>query len=119
MQLAEWRDRFAVLGVKLAGMTYDAQSVRADFAADNALGYPLLQDNDAEFVNALGVRNVDYGPEHRFYGIPYPGILFVSPDGVVLRKFAEPGYRARPAFEDVHAGVAAAVADLQDDSDRG
>lgn len=109
MQLGEWQDKFAAIGVNVAGMTYDDASIRAAFSAENGLRFPLLQDVDAEIVDALGIRNVDYGSDHRFYGIPYPGIVFVNADGVVLRKFAEPGYRARPEFSAVFAGVSSAV----------
>lgn len=110
MQLADWQERFAALGVNVAGMTYDEAAKTADFIAQEGLGYPILQDEDAQHVNAFGIRNVDYEPDSRFYGIPYPGILFIAPDGTVRGKYAEPGYRSRPEFEAVLASVAGLVA---------
>ncbi len=82
-------------------MTYDEQNVLAKFHADNSLGYPLLQDVDVKHVNAYGIRNLNYNPGDGGYGIPEPGILYLSPDGVVLAKFAVPGYRTRPPFEEI------------------
>jgi len=110
VQLAQWQDRFEGLGVKVAGMTYDDQEKLASFATDSELKYPLLRDVDSAHINAFGIRNVDYEPDSRFYGIPYPGIVLISPEGKVLAKFAEPGYRARPEFSDVFSGVTDAVA---------
>ncbi len=99
MQLEEWRDEFAAIGVNVAGMTYDSQEVLAGFHAEEQLGYPLLRDVDAQHVNALGIRNEDYEEGHQAYGIPHPGILFIGADGVVKAKYAVPGYRRRPPFE--------------------
>lgn len=109
MQLAEWQDDFEAAGINVAGMTYDSQEILANFVAAESLDYPLLQDVDSKHVNAYGIRNVDYGPDHRFYGIPYPGIVLISPAGKILGKYAEPGYRERPAFEDVLASAKLAV----------
>ena len=109
MQLAEWQERFEGLGVKVAGMTYDNQQKLSDFVSSAGLMYPLLQDENSSHINAFGIRNVDYESDSKFYGIPYPGIVLISPEGKVLAKFAEPGYRARPEFSDVYSQVTAAV----------
>jgi peroxiredoxin len=109
VQLAGWQERFAELGVNVAGMTYDDQSVLAKFHADNELGYHMLQDLDVKHVNAYGVRNMSYEPGDGGYGIPEPGILYIGPDGVVRAKFAVPGYRSRPPFEAVYEVVSEVV----------
>lgn len=109
MQLIDWQEKFEKLGVKVAGMTYDSQEILADFVSSANLGYPLLRDVDSEHINSFGIRNIDYEPDSRFYGIPYPGIVLISPEGRVLAKFAEPGYRARPEFSDVYDQVAQTV----------
>ena len=109
VQLASWKEKFAALGVNVAGMTYDDQSVLAKFHDDNALGYPLLQDVDVKHVNAYGIRNTSYEPGDGGYGIPEPGILFIDPDGVVRAKFAVPGYRSRPPFEEIYQAVGEAI----------
>ena len=101
MQLEEYRQKFEALGVTVAGMTYDSLEVLADFHAAEALGYPLLKDVDAEHVNAYGIRNEDYEPGSRAYGIPHPGIIFVGADGVVKAKYAVRGYRKRPPFDEL------------------
>jgi peroxiredoxin len=109
VQLAQWRDRFAEIGVQVAGMTYDEQMLLAEFHEQEQLGYPLLRDEDALHVDAYGVRNTEYEPGHQGYGIPYPGILYIRPDGVVALKFAVPGYRERPPLAEVYEAIKAGI----------
>lgn len=105
MQLAQWTDRFAAVGVTVAGMTYDDRAVLKAFHAEQSLNYPLLQDEDARHVEAYGVRNKDYSPGDQGFGIPHPGILYITHDGVVALKFAIPGFRERPPLEDVYQAI--------------
>jgi len=105
VQLARWQERFDQLGVNVAGMTYDGISGLASFHAQQQLAFPLLRDVGAKHVNALGVRNQDYSVGHQAYGIPHPGILLIAPDGMLLAKFAEPGFKERPSFEHVYEEV--------------
>jgi peroxiredoxin len=107
VQLEEWRPRFEALGVKVAGMTYDRHELLASFHDEAGLGYPLLQDVDVYYVNALGVRNEGYAEGDSGYGVPHPGILWIGADGRVRAKFAVPGYRARPSFAEVLETVGA------------
>ena len=95
------------MGVQVAGMTYDQRSILKTFHDDQELGYPLLQDVDAAHVKAYGALNTDYEPGERGYGIPFPGILLIEPDGTVALKFAVPGYRTRPPLNQVFEAVKA------------
>jgi peroxiredoxin len=96
VQLSADHDRFRKLGLRIAGISYDPVPTLQAFAAKNALAFPLLHDADARAVNAYGIRNEQYAPGHRAYGIPHPGMLWIDRDGVVRAKFAEPDYRERP-----------------------
>ena len=101
MQLLEISDQFEAMGVNVAAITYDQIETLKTVQEDQDVRFPLLHDEDVKHVNALGIRNLDYEPGHRIYGIPYPGIFLVSPDGVIQAKFAEERYQDRPPFEDV------------------
>lgn len=105
MQLTGWEERFAQLGVGLAGMTYDSLEEQAKFHDAEGLGYPLLQDVDTRHVDAWGIRNQEYGPDHFGYGIPHPGMVWLDAEGRVRAKFALPGYRKRPPFDVVHEAI--------------
>ena len=105
VQLAQWQDDFAALGVNVAAMTYDKREILAAFHADQSLNYPLLQDEEARHVDAYGVRNEDFAPGEGGYGVPHPGVLYIGADGTVLLKSAVPGYRQRPPFEELVASI--------------
>lgn len=108
MELKDWRDKFAQVGVNVVGMTYDSLAALVDFHDGQGLGYPLLRDVEAEHMVAFGVLNEDYAPGDRAYGIPHPGILYIDANGLVKAKYAIPGYRKRPPLEQVLADVQAA-----------
>ncbi len=107
MKLRDVQDDFEALGLGVAAITYDSAELQRTFLEQTGMHLTLLQDVGARHVNAYGIRNEAYPPGHQAYGIPHPGILLIAPDGTVLGKWAEPGYRQRPAWSDVLAEVAA------------
>lgn len=88
-------------------MSYDSLTVLRRFHAEQSLAFPLLQDVDAAHVKALGVLNEEYEPGQRAYGIPHPGIVYIDAEGIVRAKYAVPGYRQRPPFEEILADLKA------------
>lgn len=101
MQLTEIADQFEDLGVNVVAMTYDSIETLKDVEIDRDVDFTLLHDADITHVNRFGILNTDHEPGSRAYGIPYPGIFLVSPDGVIRHKFAEESYRDRPDFANV------------------
>ncbi|HBN15655.1 MAG: hypothetical protein CMQ46_07035 [Gammaproteobacteria bacterium] len=100
-QLVEVADEFEAMGFNVATMTYDSLETLQGAEIDHGTDFPLLRDEDTTHVTALGILNTEYEPDSRAYGIPYPGIFVLSPDGTVLAKFAEADYRDRPDFDHV------------------
>lgn len=86
-------------------MTYDDMAILAEFHQSQNLGYPLLHDENAHHVEAFGILNEEYEPGDRAYGIPHPGVFYISAGGIIELKFAERGYRNRPPMEAVHEAV--------------
>ena len=86
-------------------MTYDSREILKAFHSERALNYPLLQDEAARHVDAYGIRNQDYGPGEMAFGIPHPGIIYITAAGAVALKFAIPGYRDRPPLAEVYQAV--------------
>ncbi len=101
MQLTEISDQIEAMGINVAALTYDSVQTLKTVQEDQDIQFPLLHDEEVTIVNAFGVRNLDYEPGHRIYGIPYPGIFLIDPDGVIKAKFAEERYQDRPPFEDI------------------
>ena len=89
---------FEVMGFNVATMTYDSLETLNNAAIDYSTDFPLLRDEDTQHFSALGIVNDQYEPGERAYGIPYPGIFLLSPDGTIEAKFAEVDYRERPDF---------------------
>ena len=108
MQLIEITDQFEAMGISLVAMTYDSVEMLKSVEEDMGVEFAMLRDEDIKHVNALGILNTDYAPDHRAYGVPHPGIFLIDTDGVIQAKFAEEGYRTRPDF----ANVLEAAADL-------
>ena len=94
-------DQIEAMGISVVALTYDSVELLKTVQEDQDIQFTLLHDEDVSHVNAFGVRNLDYEPGHRVYGIPYPGIFLVDPNGVIKAKFAEERYQDRPPFEDV------------------
>ncbi len=99
MQLTEIAEQFEEMGLSVVAMTYDSVEMLKSVEEDQGIDFALLHDEEVTHVNALGIRNMDYEPGHRVYGIPYPGIFLVDSEGVIRAKFAEEDYRDRPDFE--------------------
>lgn len=101
VQLVEITDQFKAMGLEIVAMTYDSVEVLKTVEEDQGVEFTLLHDEEVGHVNGLGIRNLDYEPGHRVYGIPYPGIFLVDPNGVIQAKFAQESYRDRPDFGNV------------------
>lgn len=107
MQLTDVAEQFEALGFGIAAITYDSTELLKEVQEDQEIGFPLLHDENVKHVNALGIRNLDYEPGHRVYGIPYPGLFLVDSNGVIKHKFAEERYQDRPGFEGILEAAAA------------
>ena len=86
-------------------MTYDKPQIIQKFHQKWEIGFPLLRDVDRQHVDAWGIRNEEYGEGTFAYGIPHPGVVLLSPDGKILAKFAEAGYRSRADWTTVLSEV--------------
>lgn len=101
MKLNHIRGQFEELGVGVVGMTYDKPELIRAFHDEWELEYPLLRDVDGQHVDAWGIRNEEYGEGTFAYGIPHPGVVLIAPDGKILAKWAEAGYRSRADWSSV------------------
>lgn len=86
-------------GYALAALSYDAPEVLAAFAVKQGIGYALLSDEKSAIIDAYGIRDPQYPPTSRAYGVPKPGIFVIDSRGVIRAKLAEEGYKNRPPVE--------------------
>ena len=101
MKLNDLKDEFEAIGVGIAGMTYDKPEIIQEFHKKWEIEYPVLKDVDRQHVEAWGIRNQEYGPGTFAYGVPLPGVVLISPEGEILAKWAERGYRSRADWSSV------------------
>ncbi len=101
IQLNEYVEEFSAAGVNVTGVTYDDPDEIKQFHDKWKLAFPLLRDVDRQHVDAWGIRNEEYGEDSPAYGIPHPGVVLLSPEGTILAKYAEPGYRSRADWSTV------------------
>jgi len=87
-------------------MTYDPADTLATFAAAANVQYPLLSDPGGEYMAGLGIRNEQYEPDDRGFGIPHPGIMLLDASMTVRYKAAIKGFKQRPPFEALLEAVA-------------
>jgi peroxiredoxin len=83
-------------GYGLAGLSYDQPAALAAFIAERNIKYTLLSDPKSEIVDRYNLRDPQYKPGSRAYGVPRPIILVLDRDGVVKAKLYEENYVKRP-----------------------
>ena len=103
MKLNDIKDQFAAIGIGIGGMTYDKPEIIKTFDEKWGIDFPVLKDVELQHVDAWGIRNQEYGPGTFGYGIPYPGVVLISPEGEILARWAEKGYRSRADWSEVLA----------------
>ncbi len=101
------QEQMEALGFNIASMTYDPVATLKLVEGDFGVSFTMLHDEAIKHVDAFGIRNPDPQPDSFAYGIPRPGIMLISPDGTILRKFAEEDYRERPDLQYVLEAVRA------------
>lgn len=83
-------------GYGLAGVSYEFPAVAAGFSADRDIKYPLLSDPKSEIIDRYNLRDPQYKPGSRAYGVPRPIILILDRNGVIKAKLYEETYKTRP-----------------------
>ena len=100
-------ESFKALNVNVVAISYDSVAKNKEFSEEHKLSYPLLSDTGFRTVKALGILNDSVPTQSPAYGIAYPGVLYVSPEGKVLLKRAEEGYKVRPSLDELIEAVKA------------
>ena len=93
MQLQQARQEFEAKGIEVASITYDSQAILKSFADRKGISYPMLSDPQSEIIRAFGILN----PDGKGFaaGIPYPGMYYISSDGIIQKRFFEAQYSDR------------------------
>jgi peroxiredoxin len=83
-------------GYGLAALSYDSPEILAAFTAKRNIAYTLLSDPKSEVIDLYKLRDPQYPPGSRAYGVPRPIIFVLDPDGIIKAKLYEESFKDRP-----------------------
>jgi peroxiredoxin len=95
IQLNAHKAAFDDAGIAVVGITYDSPALLDQFAAQHTITIPLLSDIDVMTFKTLGIVNAEYAAGDDAYGIPYPGMIVINTEGIVVGKLFLEGYSTR------------------------
>jgi len=88
-------------GYRIVGVSYDDPSKTKAFAERRGISYELLSDPGSKVIDGWGLRDPQYPPGHRAYGVPRPAIFIIDRKGVIRASLAEETYQKRPPVAEV------------------
>ena len=83
-------------GYRLTGISYDSPQILATFIERRRIKYTLLSDPKSEVIDRYGLRDPQYPPGNRAYGVPRPIIFILDRNGTIKAKLYEATYTKRP-----------------------
>lgn len=83
-------------GYRIAAISYEKPPVNADFIENRGIKYTLLSDPTSEIIDRYNLRDPQYKPGSRAYGVPRPIIFVLDRKGVIKAKLYEETYKTRP-----------------------
>jgi peroxiredoxin len=83
-------------GYAVAALSYDSPEILAAFTAKRNIAYTLLSDPKSEVIDLYKLRDPQYPPGSRAYGVPRPIIFVLDPDGIIKAKLYEESFKDRP-----------------------
>ena len=83
-------------GYNLAGISYDSPEILKTFIERRSIGYTLLSDPKSEIIDRYNLRDPQYPPGNRAYGVPRPIIFILDRSGTIRAKLYEDTYTKRP-----------------------
>jgi len=83
-------------GYRVAGLSYDSPEILQAFTVKRHLTYTLLSDPKSEVIDRYKLRDPQYPPGSRAYGVPRPIIFVLDPSAVIKAKLYEESFKNRP-----------------------
>jgi peroxiredoxin len=83
-------------GYHIAGISYDSPQILKTFIDRRQIGYTLLSDPKSEIIDRYRLRDPQYPPGNRAYGVPRPIIFILDKTGTIKAKLYEETFMKRP-----------------------
>jgi peroxiredoxin len=88
-------------GYRVAGLSYDSPEILQAFTIKRNLTYTLLSDPKSEVIDRYNLRDPQYPPGSRAYGVPRPIIFILNPQALIKAKLYGETFKIRPPVTDV------------------
>ena len=83
-------------GYRVAGLSYDNPEILQAFTVKRHLTYTLLSDPKSEVIDRYNLRDPQYPPGSRAYGVPRPIIFILDLQAIIKAKLYEESFKNRP-----------------------
>jgi peroxiredoxin len=83
-------------GYRVAALSYDSPEILRAFTAKRQIGFTFLSDPKSEVIDLYKLRDPQYPPGSRAYGVPRPIIFVLNRDGIIKAKLFEESFKVRP-----------------------
>jgi peroxiredoxin len=83
-------------GYHVAAVSYDSPEILRVFAVRRHIAYTFLSDPRSEAIDLYKLRDPQYPPSSRAYGVPRPVIFILDRNQVIRSKLYEDSYKVRP-----------------------
>ena len=83
-------------GYRVAALSYDSPEILQTFTTKRNIAYTLLSDPKSEVIDLYKLRDPQYPPGSRAYGVPRPIIFVLDKQGVIKAKLYEESFKVRP-----------------------
>lgn len=86
-------------GIEVAAIAPDSADIVREFALAEKVGYPILCDANADYVEKVGLLNYNLLGSEAEGGrrVPFPAQILLAPDGTVMAASVAPDLRHRPS----------------------
>jgi peroxiredoxin len=83
-------------GYRVAALSYDSPEILQAFTAKRHIAFTFLSDPKSEVIDLYKLRDPQYPPGSRAYGVPRPIIFVLDKSGVIKAKLYEESFKVRP-----------------------
>ena len=83
-------------GYRIAALSYDSPEILQAFTVKRHIAFTFLSDPKSEVIDLYKLRDPQYPPGSRAYGVPRPIIFILDRNGVIRSKLYEKSYKVRP-----------------------
>jgi peroxiredoxin len=83
-------------GYRVAALSYDSPEILQAFTVKRHIAYTFLSDPKSEVIDTYKLRDPQYAPGSRAFGVPRPIIFILDTNGVIKAKLYEESYKVRP-----------------------